>query len=151
MNATDTPRFSKVVFAEGRTTRISAETASRDFTAKVVPGEYALEYLNSHHAPLRDGQFPYYVRARVQIECPERVQSTAELGGVCLSAKVVPATTEEHTMRWYAHEVDNEGRDERLEGEFTRCCDGTGWTGNPRERCTDHYDIPSYDFEEVSA
>ena len=20
------------------------------------------------------------------------------------------------------------------------CCDGTGWTGNPRERCTDHYE-----------
>ncbi len=20
------------------------------------------------------------------------------------------------------------------------CCDGTGWTGNPSERCTDHYE-----------
>lgn len=20
------------------------------------------------------------------------------------------------------------------------CCDGTGWTGNPRERCLDHYE-----------
>lgn len=20
------------------------------------------------------------------------------------------------------------------------CCDGTGWTGDPRERCVDHYE-----------
>jgi len=24
------------------------------------------------------------------------------------------------------------------------CCDGTGWTGNPRERCTDHYEVPGF-------
>lgn len=23
------------------------------------------------------------------------------------------------------------------------CCDGTGWTGNPRERCVEHYE-PNY-------
>lgn len=21
------------------------------------------------------------------------------------------------------------------------CCDGTGWTGNPYERCVDHYEV----------
>lgn len=24
------------------------------------------------------------------------------------------------------------------------CCDGTGWTGNPRERCPDHYEAPGF-------
>jgi hypothetical protein len=24
------------------------------------------------------------------------------------------------------------------------CCDGTGWTGNPRERCTTHYEAPGF-------
>ena len=26
----------------------------------------------------------------------------------------------------------------------TACCDGTGWTGNPNERCTEHYQVPEY-------
>ena len=24
-------------------------------------------------------------------------------------------------------------------GRTQPCCDGTGWTGNPSERCTEHY------------
>jgi len=24
------------------------------------------------------------------------------------------------------------------------CCDGTGWTGNPRERCATHYEVPGF-------
>jgi hypothetical protein len=26
----------------------------------------------------------------------------------------------------------------------TTCCDGTGWTGNPYERCAEHYEAPGF-------
>lgn len=32
------------------------------------------------------------------------------------------------------------GEPRYLLGEVEPCCDGTGWTGNPSERCTEHYE-----------
>lgn len=99
------PRLSEVVVAEGRTVRVCAETASRDFTAAVVPGTYALVYTDSNYRPVRDGQEPYYVYADVLIDTPDRVESSVEFGGVRVASQKVAGKRIAHTLSWYAYQT----------------------------------------------
>lgn len=100
-NNTDRP--TTVTFPAGYKIRVYEQTASRDYTATIVPGTYPLEYTNIHYRPTDDQ--PYYVIARVQIDTPTRNESTVEFGGVALASREVQGARIAHTKVWYNYEV----------------------------------------------
>lgn len=89
---------------------ISAETASRSYTAHAVGGTYPIEYTTVNYHPVREGERPYYALVRLPVVSPERIQSSAEFGGVCYATEQVAESTHEHSLVTYAYEV--EGKDE---------------------------------------
>lgn len=99
------PRYSTVTVPADAKVRISAQTASRDFTAAVVPGTYAVEYTDVNYRPVADAERAYYVIARVEIDTPTRTQSSAEFGGVALAWEDIAGERQPHTMVWYSYEV----------------------------------------------
>lgn len=114
MDATTTPQATRIIVPAGAQTRISAATASRDFTADIVPGEYAIEYTDSCYNPVREGERPYYVLARVEIDTPDRTESTVEFGGVALASARIEGKRQPHILTWYAYQVELGGQVGRI-------------------------------------
>jgi hypothetical protein len=106
-NTTTTQYPTTVTIAEGYEVRVMAQTASRDYTAKVVAGTYPIEYTTIRGYAVPEGDRPYYARVRVQIESPERRESSVEFGGVTLATQVVPASVDNHTIQWYGYQVED--------------------------------------------
>lgn len=103
MDATEYP--TTVTIAEGYTVRVSAQTASRDYTAKVIPGTYPISYTTIQGYPVPAGEKPYYARIAVQIESPERRETTVEFAGNKLAWDTIPASTGPYTIIRYGYEV----------------------------------------------
>lgn len=94
-----------VTVPAGYEIRVTAQTASRDYTAAAVPGTYPIEYTTVNYHPVPEGDRPYYALVRLPIVSPERVESAVEYGGVTLSTRTVAETTHEHTLVVYAYEI----------------------------------------------
>lgn len=96
-----------VTIADGMEVRVSAQTASRDYTARAVGGTYPIEYTTVSGYRVPEGDRPYYARVRIEIVSPERSESTVEFGGRPLAFHTVPESRDSHTLSWYAYEVEN--------------------------------------------
>lgn len=106
-----------VTIGEGYTTRISAQTASRDYTADVVPGEYPIRFTDINYRDVAP-EDSYYALVPVVIVSPERRESTVEVAGVAYGWCVQPETVEDYTMIWYSYEVKRDSRRVETMGEF---------------------------------
>lgn len=104
-NDDNAPRPTTVTVAEGTTIRIYEQTASRDYTANVVPGTYPLSYTDSRYNTIHDDARPYYVLAKLLIDTPDRRESSAEFGGVALAHRDVQGERTTHIKTWYNYEV----------------------------------------------
>lgn len=105
-----------VVIGEGVTKRVSAQTASRDYTVEVVPGKYPIRYTDVNYWTLRDGARPYYAIATVDAIAPTRSESSVEWGGVALASHVVQGGEERSSFQWYAYEVEGKTEPAYREG-----------------------------------
>jgi hypothetical protein len=94
-----------VTVPAGHPVHISAETASRDYTAAAVGGTYPIEYTTVNYHPVRDGERPYYALVRIPVVSPERSQPSVILGGVALSSETIAESTHQHTLVIYEYAV----------------------------------------------
>jgi hypothetical protein len=97
-----------VTYVEGDTVRICEQTASRDYTAKIVPGTYPVRYTTVNYHPFREGvgeSRPYYACIDVEIDTPDRSQSSVEFGGVALAFEDIKGIRKAHTIVRYAYQM----------------------------------------------
>lgn len=100
---TDTTTLpTSVTIAAGYKVMVTAQTASRDYGAQVVPGTYPIRWtsLQGYEVPPEDA---YYASIRVKINSPERTESTAEFAGVAIASRKVDASIDDHTLQLYAY------------------------------------------------
>lgn len=98
----------EVTYAEGAEVRICEQTASRDYTAKIVPGTYPVRYTTVNYHPFREGtgeRRPYYACIDVEIDTPDRTQSSVEFGGVALAHESIKGARKAHTIVRYAYQM----------------------------------------------
>jgi hypothetical protein len=116
MNTTENPApalpayATEVTYAEGAEIRICEQTASRDYTAKIVPGTYPVRYTTVSYHPFREGADQYaprpeYACIDVEIDTPTRSQSSVEFGGVALAFEHIAGTRKAHTIVRYAYQM----------------------------------------------
>lgn len=98
----------EVTYGPDAEIRIYEQTASRDYTAMIVPGTYPVQYTDVNYFPFVEGQGesrPYYARIEVLIDTPDRTQSSVEFGGVALAWENVKGERRTHTITMYAYQM----------------------------------------------
>lgn len=107
-NATPAGYQAEATFTEGDEIRICEQTASRDYTAKIVPGTYPVRYTTVGYHPFREGvgeRRPYYACIDVEIDTPTRTQSSVEFGGVALASETIQGARKPYTIVRYAYQM----------------------------------------------
>jgi hypothetical protein len=99
----------------GHPVHISAQTASRDYTAHAVGGTYPVEYTTVNYHPVPDGERPYYALVRLPVVSPQRSQPSVIVGGVAMASETIAESTHDHILVMYAYEVQGKAARGALE------------------------------------
>lgn len=94
------PVPTSVTFPEGMSVRVMGWLACDDFTAKVVPGTYAVSVQRNPEGYLSQ------VVATIRILTPERVVTRAALAGRPVVSETVPAAESDHTWAYPGYALD---------------------------------------------